>query len=232
MYGLYRNMFKQKPVVLFDFDGTIADTEGVIFATYETLFKKYLPEYTLTDQDKVELLGPTLKETFEKYNFPKDTAELIKEYRTLNFALHEQYVKAMDGAKELLEHLQSEGYKLGIVSNKFTDAINLGLKLTDLDAYFDVVIGLEKVTDPKPDPEGIRKACIALGGKYDNCIYVGDNFNDMMAGINAGVFTIGFNEDQARTENMIKANPNRVVDKLIDIIEILKEDISWTKDMN
>ncbi len=55
---------------------------------------------------------------------------------------------------------------------------------------------------------------------------------DMMAGINAGVFTIGFNEDQARTENMIKANPNRVVDKLIDIIEILKEDISWTKDMN
>ena len=232
MFGLYRKMFKQKPVVLFDFDGTIADTEGVILATYETLFKKYLPEYTLSDQDKIELLGPTLKETFEKYNFPKDTAELIKEYRTLNFALHEQYVKAMDGAKELLDYLQSEGYKLGIVSNKFTDAINLGLKLTDLDAYFDVIIGLEKVTDPKPDPEGISKACIALGGKYDNCVYVGDNFNDMMAGINAGVFTIGFNEDQVRTENMIKANPNRVVDKLIDIIEILKEDISWTKDMN
>ncbi|MDD3923786.1 MAG: prolipoprotein diacylglyceryl transferase [Erysipelotrichaceae bacterium] len=232
MLGLFRKMFKRKPIILFDFDQTLADTEGVILATYESLFKKYLPDYDLTLEDKISLLGPTLKQTFEKYPFKEDISDLIKEYRELNFKLHKDYIKPLPNAVELLSQLKAEGYKLGIVSNKFTDGIDLGLDLTGMSPYIDVVIGLDKVTDPKPNPEGIRKAIIALDGKYDNCIYVGDNYNDMLAGINAGSFTIGYYQSEERKSNMLMANPNRVIDNLLDIITILKEDISWTKDMS
>ena len=232
MLGLFRKLFKTKPVVLFDFDGTIADTEGVIIATYKTLFDKYLPDYQLTDSDRNSLLGPTLKETFEKYQFPGQLDDLIAEYKKTNFALHEEYVKPMTGAIELLSNLKENGYKLGVVSNKFNDAIELGLNITGLNKYIDVVIGLDKVVDSKPNPEGIRKACIELKGNFDNCVYVGDNFTDMMAGINAGAYTIGFNEDATRKASMMEAKPNCVVDKLTDIINVLKEDHSWTKDLN
>ncbi|MPM57626.1 Pyrophosphatase PpaX [bioreactor metagenome] len=232
MLGLFRKLFVKKPIILFDFDGTLADTEQVIMATFQKMFAKYLPDYQMTEEDRIAVLGPTLKETFEKYHFPGNFEDFVKEYREINFAMHEEYVKPMAHAEELLSALKKENYRIGIVSNKFADAIRLGLKVTKLESYIDLIIGLEEVSDPKPDPEGIRKACIRLKGSYDNCIYVGDNFNDIQAGINAGVYTIGFNEDETRKANMMKAHPNTVVAELTDILTVLKEDHSWTKDMN
>ena len=53
---------------------------------------------------------------------------------------------------------------------------------------FKVIVGNELTTTSKPDPEGINLAINLLGyeGDKQNIVYVGDSFNDCLAGLNAG----------------------------------------------
>ena len=182
----------------------------------------------ITREMELSFLGPTLWETFGKY-LPNESADkLVEEYRTINFEMHKTHVKPIEGAKELVSELKENGYQLGIVSSKLTDAIDLGLNLFDMKDYFDVIIGLEQVKKHKPDPEGLFEACKRLGKGHDSVIYVGDTTGDVLAGINAGVFTIAFATDQERKELLEKMKPTRLVSSLSEINDVLKEDVEWT----
>lgn len=227
--GVFRKMVKrEKPIVLFDFDGTLMDTEPAIIESYKQVFKKYAPELNITREMELSFLGPTLWETFGKY-LPNESADkLVEEYRTINFELHKTHVQPMDGAISLLKDLKEQGYQLGIVSSKLTDAIELGLNMFDMKQYFDVIIGLEQVKKHKPDPQGLFEACKKLGKGHDSAIYIGDTAGDINAGINAGMFTIAFAADSERKEMFEKLNPTRLITSLSEIQDVLKEDVEWT----
>jgi phosphoglycolate phosphatase-like HAD superfamily hydrolase len=94
--------------------------------------------------------------------------------------------------------------------------------------YFDVVIGLEQVKKHKPDPEGLFEACKKLNVGHDSAIYIGDTPSDVLAGINAGMFTIAFAADQERKELLEKTKPTRLISALSEIRDVLKEDVEWT----
>lgn len=227
--GLFRKILKkEKPIILFDFDGTLMDTEPAIIDSFKQVFNKYAPDMIITREMELSFLGPTLWETFGKY-LPNESADqLVEEYRAINFEMHKTHVKPIEGAKELLTDLKEKGYVLGIVSSKLTDAIDLGLNLFDMKDYFDVIIGLEQVKKHKPDPEGLFEACKKLGKGHDSVIYVGDTTGDIKAGINAGMFTIAFAVDQERRELLEKMKPTRLISSLSEISEVLKEDVEWT----
>ena len=222
---------KEKPVILFDLDGTLLNTEPAIIASYKYLFEKYDKVENFDEAKQVEVLGPPLTVMFEKY-FPNvDKEVLLKDYREHNWNIHKDVVTPMKNAKELLAYLKDEGYKLGIVSTKIKDVCVYGLSIFDMDKYFDVVIGQDEVTKGKPDPEGIFKACKQLNMGHDNCIYVGDSKTDILAAKNAGVYAIGYLFDKRREEALLSAKPNEVIDDLIKIEDILKENKTWTYNM-
>lgn len=58
---------------------------------------------------------------------------------------------------------------------------------------FDVIITGDDVSNPKPHPEGVHKALKQLGVKSTEAVYLGDSNADILAGKQAGVFTIGVN---------------------------------------
>ena len=222
---------KDKPVILFDLDGTLLNTEPAIIASYKYLFEKYDKVENFDEAKQVEVLGPPLTVMFEKY-FPNvDKEVLLKDYREHNWNIHKDVVTPMKNAKELLAYLKDEGYKLGIVSTKIKGVCVYGLSIFDMDKYFDVVIGQDEVTKGKPDPEGIFKACKQLNMGHDNCIYVGDSKTDILAAKNAGVYAIGYLFDKRREEALLSAKPNEVIDDLIKIEDILKENKTWTYNM-
>ncbi|MDP2813671.1 MAG: prolipoprotein diacylglyceryl transferase [Erysipelotrichaceae bacterium] len=227
--GLFRKLMKrEKPIILFDFDGTLMDTEPAIIESFKQVFNKYAPDMIITREMELSFLGPTLWETFEKY-LPNESADkLVEDYRTINFEMHKTHVNPIDGAKELLSELKENGYQLGIVSSKLTDAIDLGLNMFDMKDYFEVIIGLEQVKKHKPDPEGLFEACKKLGKGHDSVIYVGDTTGDVLAGINAGMFTIAFATDQERKQLLEKMKPTRLISSLSEINDVLKEDVEWT----
>ena len=58
-------------LVLFDLDGTLIDTDKLIFMSYRHVFNKYRPDYKLTFEEVISFLGPTLMDTFKVY-FPNE----------------------------------------------------------------------------------------------------------------------------------------------------------------
>lgn len=230
--GFFRRFRKpSKPVILFDFDGTLMDTEGAIKEAYRQVFRNNKPDYVLSEDDLNSFIGPSLVHSFGRF-FDEDLIEdLITEYRTINHELHVPMVKPIDHAIEVLETLKEQGYTLGLVSNKARGALEVGLQQWNMNLYFDVILGVDEFETPKPDPKGINDALELLGAQRANSIYVGDAVSDIVAGQRAGSFTIGFVFDKMREQALVGAGPNRVIHDLREILEIVGEDHEWTTDM-
>ena len=232
MLGVFRRWMQQrKPVILFDLDGTLLNTAPAILASYRMLFKKYRSEEEFTPEIQMEVQGPPLLAMFEKYFPQQDPQQLVREYREHNSAVHAELVKPMEGAKQLVSDLKEQGYKLGIVSTKAREMILLGLKLNEMDSFFDVIVGQDEVKKGKPDPEGILTACRLLKEGHDSVVYVGDSVTDMQAARNAGVFSVAYLYHAQRREAMEKEKPNRMIDQLLQLEDLLKEDLVWTNSM-
>ncbi|CAM3735812.1 prolipoprotein diacylglyceryl transferase [Erysipelothrix urinaevulpis] len=221
----------RKPVILFDFDGTLMDTESSIKQAFVAVFKKYKPDYTLSDEELQSFIGPTLHDSFAKY-FDEDIIdELVDYYRKVNLELHPEFVKPMPHALEVLDELKAEGYRMGIVSNKARVAMNWPLDEFEMRQYFEVILGFGDFELVKPDPSGIDLALDQMSAGRDQLIYVGDTVSDMVAGARAGAFTIAYNFDTISNEDNLNGKPNRDIDDLRVILDILKEDHEWTRTM-
>lgn len=215
------NKFK---CVLFDLDGTLLNTKPLIDASFIHTFEHYFPEHDLTDEELESFFGPTLKTTFKRFsNDPDKINELIDFYRKFNIENHDSLVKPFDGCLDLIKLLHKKGYKVGVVSSKKNQVLKMGTDLAKITPYLDVIIGEEDITNPKPDPEGIKKAINKLGLKEDdNVLYVGDHPSDIKAGKAAGIKTCGCLYS-SKWEEVMDENPDYDITKLSDIKKILVE---------
>ena len=98
---------------------------------------------------------------------------------------------AFDGIEQMLVSLRSAGRRLGIVTSKSHDAVDLaGRVLPWLGGLFDVVIAAEDSVRHKPEADPILEALSRLGAAPESAVYVGDAPFDIRAGRAAGVTTI------------------------------------------
>lgn len=177
---------KNKKVILFDLDGTLVDTDLLIIEAYVYMFKKYRPDYPLSLRELVTFLGPTLANTFPKY-FKEDVDMLIKDYVNFTHLNQLKYATLYPNVIKTLTSLKEQGYILGVVTSKFYNSAKITLDSFNLTPFFEVIVSLNDVKNPKPDPEGILLAADKLKVSLDNIIYIGDNYSDFLAAKNAGV---------------------------------------------
>lgn len=228
---LFKNIWpfkRKKPVILFDLDGTLVDTEDLIFASFVHTFKKYKPEYTLSEAELKSFLGPTLRQTFERYFDSSQCDEMIAYYRDYNHKHHDELIKEYPGAKETLAWLKDNGYDVGVVSNKVEKTVRMGLKTFGLESYVQVVVGAEGVDQPKPSPEGLLIACEKMYHGHDDIIYIGDSPSDIKTCKNMGAFSIAAAFDKSRASALEKEKPCAIIHRLSEVIDIVKEDREWS----
>jgi pyrophosphatase PpaX len=207
--------------ILFDLDGTLIDTNELIISTYLHTLEKYYPG-KYKREDVLPFLGPTLHEVFENMN-PERVEEMILEYRTYNLANHDLLVKEFVGVMETIETLKKKGYKLAIVTTKREDVAFKGLRLMNLDPFFDVMIAYDHVKKVKPDPEPIFLALEKLNSKPEETLMVGDNFHDVLAGKNAGTKTAGVAWTIKGRDYLAKFDPDYMLENMTDLLTILGE---------
>ncbi len=221
--GFMKKTMNKKPVIVFDLDGTLLDTEKAIVETFVYILGKYVPELVLSDEDKASFLGPTLQESFIKYAPGFDPDELVAEYRKYNIEAQKKYIKPFPNVPELLAWLKENDYKIAIGSSKTSSMVRYGLELCGLSDYFEVIVGVDMVSNPKPHKETIVKAVEMLGGGIDNAVYVGDSAGDIICAKNAGVFSIAFTSNTLLVEKLKATEPNRIISDMIEVKDIVSE---------
>lgn len=208
-------------VVIFDLDGTLLNTDTLIYHSFEHVFHKYKPDYQLTKEEHLSFLGPPLVDSFRRY-FPEEMIdELVDCYREHNHTHHQDYVTMYPTVKETLQALKEKGYPLAVVTTKYTPAALIGLDLFDLTQYFDVIIGGETVTNSKPDPEGIYK--VMEKTRCHQGIMIGDNVSDILCGKNANIYTIGVKWSPKGTKEIEELHPDYMINQMDEIIKMIEE---------
>lgn len=211
---------KKKLALLFDLDGTILNTDTLIFESFKHVFKMYQPKTNLDQETLLSFLGPSLRASFLRFFPEEQIGELIEAYHAFNHRSHEQYASVYPTVRETLKYLKEEGYPMAIVTTKLLVAANVGLDVFDLQSYFDVVVGMDDVTLTKPDPEGIFKALTKLDCQQG--IMIGDNVSDIQAGKNAGIYTVGVKWSPKGYQALADLHPDGLIDQMIDLIPIVK----------
>lgn len=207
--------------VLFDLDGTLINTNELIIASYIHTLDLYYPNQ-YTRETIISLMGLPLDETFMKMGVDVERMdEYIQTYRAHNLANHEKYVYAFEGVLETIEVLFKNKIQIGIVSTKNSAAIRLGLELTKLLPYFPMIIGIDDIDKPKPDPEPILKALARLDAKPEHTMMVGDSRYDIEAGKNAGVKTAGVAWTIRGREYLAGFEPDFLLENMTDLLPIL-----------
>ena len=207
--------------ILFDLDGTLIDTNELIITTYLHTLEKYYPS-KYQREDVLPFLGPTLHEAFGSIN-PDLVEEMVLEYRAFNIANHDELVTEFVGVFETVQSLKDKGYKLGIVTTKRHDVTLKGLRLMDLERFFEVVVTYDHVSKTKPDPEPIFKALEQLDSTPEETMMVGDNYHDILAGKNAGTVTAGCAWSIKGRDYIAKYEPDYILENMADLLTILGE---------
>ena len=205
--------------LLFDFDGTLLDTNELIIQTFLSVLGKRYPG-RFTKEDVLHFIGPSLKQTFDSIDETL-TEELIKEYRAWNIEMHDQMAVEFDGVAETLRILKARGLKMAIVSTKRQDIIQRGLKLMGIEDIFEVVIALDDVVTPKPDPEPLLLALERLDATKEEALMIGDNSHDIEGGHNAGVRTAGVTWTAKGEAYLATFNPTYMLQHITDLLEIV-----------
>ena len=233
--GLWNRIFakwwpfrKEKPVVIFDLDGTLIDSRALVDASFIHTMHVLRPEYEVKQADLDAFFGPPLSESFHRYfSDEKTVKQAISIYREHNMANHDTYVRLFDHTQETLETLQKMGYPMAIVSNKLKKTVMMGVQLTGIEHYFSVILGGEELEKPKPDPSGLIQVCHLLDRGQDDVIYVGDSLGDIKAAKAMAAYSVAVVHDKTREEELKNAKPCAFFHQLDELIPLLKEESEW-----
>ncbi len=232
--GVYDRLFKncypfkkEKPALLFDFDGTLADTFPLIKESFYHTFKVHPIQEEMNDEIIHSFFGPPLKTTFRKYYSESEIEEVLHTYRTHNLANHDAYVKTMPHAIEVLSHFKKQGYSMAIVTSKLKTSAMHGIKHCKMLEYFDVIICADDVDYHKPHPQPLYKACEQLHVPIDNVIYIGDTQSDMESAKRMGAYSIAYATNGLSEVKLKASKPSRLIHDLNELKTILEEDEEW-----
>jgi pyrophosphatase PpaX len=175
--------------ILFDFDGTVADTLPLIFSAFRSTFQQFLHRH-YTDEEIVAMFGPTETGILQAM-IPADQAEAALDHFFRVYAEEHRRVQNPAEIALMLDRLREAGIVMGIVTGKGRRSADISLRAWGLARYFDVVITGDDVSKPKPDPEGILAAMERLGARAEQTLYVGDSDADVLAGRAANLITVG-----------------------------------------
>lgn len=207
-------------VIVFDVDGTILDTFPHIKATYTAVFQKLKPEFKLTEDLLKSFFGPPLPDTFKNIVPDEEIPMCCEEYHRISKTLMKDYLKVFPGTFETLTMLKNLNYKLAVDSNKQKEAIEEAFHVVGLNGYFDLIVGYDSVTNPKPHEEGIH---LIEDYFHDEALMIGDSVFDIMTAKNAKIKSVGVTWALTSKEELLKAGANYVIDHFHDLIKIVKE---------
>lgn len=208
--------------ILFDFDGTLANTIDLIIAAFEHTCQTVLGSVPAREEI-VNTFGLPLPDAMLKLS---GRAELVEEmrnvYREYNDSHHDVMIRPIAGVKETLIALKKQGIKIAVVTSKKPRMLHRGIACLGLGEYIDTIIALGDTKESKPHAEPMLAACAALGVPPASCLCVGDSPFDLQSGHSAGAKTVAVRYTSFAWEKILaEGKPDYVITRPEDLLELV-----------
>lgn len=202
--------------IVFDFDGTIADSFETLVGIFEGITKR---RHKLTPAEIKNLRGQSLSGIIKYLKIKKWQLPRLMVSGKRQIALKMIDIKPYPGLPAVLKKLNAQGYTMLILSTNSSDNISSFLKNHGLDRYFEKVYGNIGL---RGKATALKKVMKAERLKAADCIYIGDEVRDVLASKKAGVTHIavgwGFNFPETLKLN----NPDALAETPADLPKLLE----------
>lgn len=208
-------------IIIFDFDGTLADTRQAIVKTQQqTMRELHLP--VPTEQESMATIGLTLRNCFRALS-PSLTNEQIDECATTYQRLFSENKKLyppmlFPHVRETLKALKQQGLTLTIASSRTSASLHELTQELGIADYISYIVGGDDVEKPKPEAEPVLVTLRTLGFHPDEALVVGDMPVDVQMGRNAGARTCAVTYGNATPQQLDDASPDSIIDDIQKLI--------------
>lgn len=212
-------------LIVFDLDGTLVDSKYDL--TDAANFARARYGFAPLSVEKVaSFLGSGIPALVKSILPELDDNELENAVKIFKSFYAEHLLDKTKPYADVPAMLSSlNGYKKVVLSNKTEDFSKKIIESLDLKKYFDDVFGGDSFTDKKPSPVPVYEMIKKYSLNKENIVMVGDGFNDVKVGKNAGIKTIGLLYGYSSQEQMKDLAPDFTAETPLEIVEILRSKI-------
>ncbi|HTU92851.1 MAG TPA: HAD-IA family hydrolase [Gemmataceae bacterium] len=205
--------------VLFDFDGTLADSYPAITASVNHVRALHgLPP--LSEPEVRRHVGRAAGYLLQHTVPAGSLEENMAVYRAHHPSVLRQGTRLLPGAAESLQALHERGLLQGVCSNKPVDFTRELVAYLGIASYLNVVLGPEDVPCPKPAPDMLRAALSRLNVAVEETLYIGDMAVDIQTARSAGVSVWVVPTGSDEIETLRQARPDRLLRDLGELREL------------
>jgi phosphoglycolate phosphatase len=209
--------------ILFDFDGTLANTApGIVLTMQKTFQEMCLP--IPTDEEVRHTIGLPLKKCVQTLGqlSDKEAEEGTAIYRKL-FPVYEiEHISIFPGVSETLSLLFSQGIRMAICTSRNKFSLDSILQRYALENYFETILTADThQLNPKPAPDMALVLMERLQVNASQTLVVGDTTFDIEMGNRAHCTTVAVTYGNHSRQQLLSANPTQIIDRFDQIVEIV-----------
>ena len=203
--------------IIFDFDGTLADTQRGIVATAQEVLRRMGRE-AADERALAATIGLPLRENFTRGAGLSDEEadRAVTIYREIFETFASPAITVFPGVEEVLATLAARGVPMAVASSRGQHSLEGLMHHLGLDRYIPLsfVFGVETAARPKPAPDILYVILGKLGAKPEETLVVGDTTFDIEMGRAAGCYTCGVSYGNQSADQLAGASPNYLLDDL------------------
>jgi pyrophosphatase PpaX len=175
--------------VIFDLDGTLADTFALVIAAWNAAVGAPLGR-TYSDEEVIARFGPTELGMLRREVPAEMYADCVRRFLDHYASEHARIASVFDGIEDLLELLRRRGMPMGVMTGKGRNTADITLAALGWTHLFRSVVTGDESPRPKPEPDGLLMVARQLEVPAQACVFVGDSPADIGAGKAAQMRTI------------------------------------------
>ncbi len=209
--------------VLIDFDGTLGNTNEIIFKSFQHTWRTFTGSEIDVEEVK-SFFGEPFEVSVRRLFGEKNIREATDVYRAFQNSRVPELVNTFPGMKELVLRLKESGYKVALVTSRVRKSAYSFLKKFEIFECFDLIVTYNDIIRYKPDPQSIELCLEAFGLQPEEAVMIGDSSFDIECAGNAGCRSVLVDWSVLSPEERASLKPDFIAESADEIFEwILKQ---------
>ena len=211
-------------LVIFDFDGTLVDSERCI---HEAMAAALAERGVAGDLSRLRRqigmpLDRSIRSLIDVQLDDSTVATIIDTYRRHHMTLQRELIQPYPGVPAALRELSQAGVRLAIATSKVSTAVEATLEQFEISDLFACVVGGEQVVNGKPDPEMIELVLARVGERREEALVVGDTVFDVAMAHRAQMDSCAVTYGNQTAEQLSNGDPTYLASSIEEVVRFIE----------